>query len=629
MTGAKNSFEELQQIDTLLFQKQWNKALEAFVVMLNNLATVYAGKEQTRDFHHGGDLDESAEICQRASLQWQLLLQSELDFTQLNLSAVLGNLHVLHTLLMGTRKGNLDDFIVAYHLHRNGQYNLDGLLRQLLAWCPNSRAGFTPFAHSQHAPDLVLAQAVACLADLALVGAKADDARRQAIDFLLSGKVKPEQLSRYQGINLVAQAWMRCSYADDARKHQIKPFLSQALERMVGLPKTFLLPAAPGCVDGKPVLFIPLEGMTRSHAMYRCYAEMIRACQAHFYTVGLGMDHKSDESVAALFDHFELIENSADMASLGKAFEQVQKIISRFAPAMVWFPSIGMDRWVVLLANRRMAPLQVMTLGHPATSMSREVDVALINAPLIGEHNCFSEVRVAFPADVERFQLPEDAVRITPLRDLPQDGVVRIVVPSVAQKLTAAFVRCLREVQEQATRPVEFVFFSGEMGVNHVAVTLNLQKELKRVSVHAGLSYADYIHQLNRCQLHACTFPFGGTNSLLDSLRQGLPLVTLEGDEAHARVDASFIRKAGLPDSLICHSEQAFVAELLRLVQQPDELLRLHHYLLDEVDVDQRFMQAGKPETFAAILESLYRQGREQVQAEAGMAREVVAVSVT
>lgn len=603
---VRNSFEELQEIDLLLYQKRYLEAYRVFARMLEYLATIYLQQDQLRDFHHGDSLDEGADICQRASFQWQRLLQSNLVMSTLDLGPILRNMHILHALMMGSYRSNMDDFVVAYHLKCNGQYDKEKLLHQLLAWCPNSNTGFTPFSHYRHAPDLVIAHAVACIMGLVVVSDAARSAQQQALDFLLSDVAKPEHLSQHRSANLLATAWMRCSYLEDSRKHQIKPFLTQALEWAFKLPRSFLLPNQTKMIGGKPVLFVPLEGMTRNHAMYRCYSELILACREKFHTVGLGVDARCDDAVAALFDHFELVENSSDANSLGKAVEKVQAIVTRFVPAVVWFPSIGMDRWVMLLANRRMAPLQVMTLGHPATSMSKQIDAILMSEDVVGDVTCFNERVVRLRKGTDRFVLPEQEMFIAPLRELPDDGVVRIVVPSIAQKLTASFINCLREVQERAQKQVEFVFFTGERGVSHAAATHNLMRELKHLTVHSFLPYADYIREINRCQIHACTFPFGGTNSLVDSLRQGLPLVALEGREAHSMIDVAFIRGAGLPESCIAKTQEEYVNALLDLVNNPDKLLSLHRYLLNDVDLDAKLFAEGHPEWFADTLYQLH-----------------------
>jgi hypothetical protein len=625
------TFDELQHIDLLLYQRKMDEAANAFFSMLNNLGTHFAQRDQVRDFHHGDPVDENIDICQRAVCQWRLLLQSPIAFSRMDIQPLLGNLHVLHALMMGTCQGNMDDYMSALHLQTGGNYNQETLLRQLFAWCPNSRLGLIPFQYYAHAPNVVLAQAVASLVDLALVSERADQARNAAIDLLISDKPQVGQLSRNKGFNLVPTAWMRCSYADHRLKHKVKPFLGQALARIYDFPKSFLMPAESGSVEGKPVLLIPLEGMTRNHAMYRCYANMIASCRKHFYTLGVGLDQMTDAATAALFDHYEVIRQSNYTEGQRTGFEQLQKLITKFAPAMVYFPSVGMHSLIIHLANLRMAPLQVMTLGHPATSMSRQMDAVLLWPALVGEKGCFSESCVTVPPDTNRLCLPERSVQIEPLRKLPEDGVIRIAVPSVAQKLTARFLRCLAKVQQETQRnkdiKVEFVFFSGEKGIFHACVVQNIQREIRCATVFPFLHYSDYIREINRCQIHACTFPFGGSNSLVDSMRQGLLLVALEEEEAHARVDAYYLRKVGLPESLVCHSEDEYAQCLLNLIENPDELQRLRHFLIDEIDVDNLLMEKGKPEQFADLLCHLHEVGKDGLMQEAVSFKETLFIS--
>ncbi len=608
----RNVFVDLAEVDRLLMAKQYQKAFNAFCIMLEMLGSYYARYDQTHAYHYGVILDENADVCQRAAAQWQELLQSSLTLSKQDLGSVMCNMHVLHTILMGTRQGNLDNYIVAFHLKCQGRYDVEGLLHQLLAWCPNSRAGINPFLYYNHAPDLVLSHAVGCLVDLALVSEEANKARQSAIDFLLGTTINYGHLSRHKGVNLLSLAWMRCSYADDARRHQVKPLLTKALDKLLGLPSSFYVPEKKARHNlDKPVLLVPLEGMSREHAMYRCYAEMIRACRIHFYTLGVGVDDNCDDAVAALFDEFDVVENSANIKSLPSAFQALQKRIIDLVPDVVWFPSIGMDRWAVMLANRRMASLQVMSMGHPATSMSKQIDAILEVHELQGDPSRYSEKYVVLPDKTARYLLPSQQESVQPLRNLPIDGVIRVAVPSVSQKWTSRFIACMREVQARASKPVEFVFFSGVRGVDHAASCMNLSRELRNFKIHSVLPYADYIREINRCQIHACTFPFGGTNSLVDSLRQGLPLVAMEGDEVHERIDAMFIRKVGLPDWLIARNDEQYINALLRLIDQPEDWNKWHRYLLDEVDVDEIFLEEGNPDQFADLLYQLHKTGKE------------------
>jgi predicted O-linked N-acetylglucosamine transferase (SPINDLY family) len=104
----------------------------------------------------------------------------------------------------------------------------------------------------------------------------------------------------------------------------------------------------------------------------------------------------------------------------------------------------------------------------------------------------------------------------------------------------------------------------------------------------------------------------------LDSLRQGLPLVALEGRESHARIDAAFIRKVGLPENLVCHDEPGYAERLLYLVEHPDELQRLRLYLLDEIDVDRMFLQDGDPALFSDLIYRIYQGGRNGLKVVGG-----------
>jgi predicted O-linked N-acetylglucosamine transferase (SPINDLY family) len=83
--------------------------------------------------------------------------------------------------------------------------------------------------------------------------------------------------------------------------------------------------------------------------------------------------------------------------------------------------------------------------------------------------------------------------------------------------------------------------------------------------------YREYLRNLNGCDAHLGTFPFGGTNTIVDSLSLCIPVVTLEGSEPHSRADASLIRAAGLPEWLIAEDTDEYFAAAARLVRSDVE----------------------------------------------------------
>ena len=92
-------------------------------------------------------------------------------------------------------------------------------------------------------------------------------------------------------------------------------------------------------------------------------------------------------------------------------------------------------------------------------------------------------------------------------------------------------------------------------------------------TVWGVLKYMKYLTQMNACDLTLSPFPFGGLHSVVDSLRQGLPVIAQQGDEPHSRTDALMLRLAGMPDWLVAKTPEAFVAAALRVIS--DDALRV------------------------------------------------------
>lgn len=603
----QNPLQHLDAIDLMILRRHYRDAAVSFFVMLDALARDWATTSFSRVDHHGDENYSMFEVCERATRQWLQILSSDVDLGKLDYTMLLGNIGMLHAILMGTSQGTLDDFISALHRKTGGKYQAPDFLRILLAWCPNSRIGFDVFAYFNHAPELVMAHAIGCVSGIGLISEEANRHRNKAIDFLIANRdTNIDRLASVCLSSSVLDAWMRCSYAEHPKKHQVKHLLNRMILRgftLVGESqvKQRQLAARPA---GKPLLVVPLETFSSNHAMYRCYANIIAACREHFYTVGLAATNYYDDGTRALFDEFfDANELSAGKAGAGVNLRALEDIIKSWQPDLVYYPSIGMALWVIALANLRLAPAQAMTLGHPATSMSREIDYVLTEQGWYRDNaQLYSEQVVALKDGAAIFRLPHTAVRVPPILLPPADGVIRVAIPSVSQKLTEGFIRALRRVEQAVPDKVQFVFFVGTRSVFYAATVQSLSRQLKNIECHGYLDYDDYIAQLNRCHLHAGTFPFGGTNSLIDSLRQGLPILALEGGEPHALIDGDFVRRAGLPEEFVCHSEDEYIERLVALVSSPETLMKWRHYLVNEVDVDRAFLQDGHPQWYAEAL---------------------------
>lgn len=372
--------------------------------------------------------------------------------------------------------------------------------------------------------------------------------------------------------HLVAIVWMHCSYAGSATRHAIKPSLNRWFLRLAalsGLTPGSRRPArAPG---DKPLLAIASESFRSQHAMFRWYAPVIRALRAHFTLLVLSQPEEVDAESLALFDRYVPI---TDTAALKAA-------LRLYAPDAVYFPSVGMRAWAIQLANLRWAPVQLMTLGHPATTHAAGIDGVIVAGNLYGGEGVFSEtvLRQLAPAgnQIEPHRGLHAPLHATPD---PEAAVWRVAVPCTALKLNASYLDVLAQLAARSPRPITYDFFPNETGLAWLATRQRLQARFPGARVHPRASYADYLRQLAACHLALSPFPFGNSSSLVDVLLLGLPAVALAGREPHALTDRATLEAVGLPQ-LCVTTPEAYLALAVELLSDVTVWQRVRDQLAD------------------------------------------------
>ena len=168
-------------------------------------------------------------------------------------------------------------------------------------------------------------------------------------------------------------------------------------------------------------------------------------------------------------------------------------------------------------------------------------------------------------------------------------------VPSNALKLNAKFLTTCRRIERESSSPVRFEFFHHETYLHHHRTERAIRRYLTNVTVHPRSDYATYLERLNACDVHLGVFPFGGTNSNIDTMRLGLPMVSMRGQESHATGETEMLQRAGFAEWLLADDEASYISAALRLVHEP-ELRREISSRLREVDIEGLFMDGGAEE---------------------------------
>jgi len=410
-------------------------------------------------------------------------------------------------------------------------------------------------------------------------------------------------------LNIVHDVWMHCSYADRPDKHDIKRVINELIRTKLLALGFNDVKVEPPKDRKKPVVMCILEWFNSNHSIYRTHSVSMEALKSKYHLVGVSLEEASDETSRRVFDEVHVIPRSP--AFLDK-MRQVTDLVATLCPDIVYYPSVGMFPQTIFLINMRLAPLQMVALGHPATTHSPFIDCVLVEEDYIGDPGCFSETLVALPKESIPYRPPENCPKIAPkIRKSPE--LVRVAVASAVMKLNPGFLKALKRISLESKVPVEFHLFTGfALGLGKVYLQNLVQRFLPSGAViYPQLPYDQYLENINNCDMFVNPFPFGNTNGIVDTVRQGLPGVCLTGPEVHSHIDEGLFKRLGLPEWLITRSPDEYVKAAVRLAEDHEMRVRLSRQI-QKTNPDEILFK-GNPQFFVDAVQWL-QSGKAQLE---------------
>ncbi|RAK59969.1 hypothetical protein DJ021_09210 [Phenylobacterium hankyongense] len=415
--------------------------------------------------------------------------------------------------------------------------------------------------------------------------------RRNAL-LARAGALQPAPLpATVNHLVALSSAWMICSYADHPRKHSLKPVLNRTLRDLaerIGLAEPSL-PVSRVLKD-RPRMVVAAEIMHSNHVQFRYFGQYLRQLRSRFELVLVTEDREADPAARALFDEVFTFQRSQNGEHLGA----IARRLAELRPDIVFWPSVGMRHWGPLLANLRFAPIQMTALGHSASTFCPTIDYYLTEEGYVSDPALFSERLLLMPDAALRFERSPHYQPVRPeIRERARP--LRIALPSNTLKLNPRFLTLLARIREAAGRDLEFHLFPNSDGPELEALSRMVTAILPGARVHGRMAYNAYLPRLSACDLNLSPFPFGGLHSVVDSLRQGIPVVAMECPEPHGRTDAMLLRRLGMPDWLVAKDEAEYVAAALRVIGDDATRVALSRQAL-ALDLDNTlFGDAGAP----------------------------------
>jgi hypothetical protein len=360
-------------------------------------------------------------------------------------------------------------------------------------------------------------------------------------------------------IPLVVNAWMYATYSSEPQKHQIKKSFNVLLGKLLAPIKSELTPMAPPS-RARPRMVVAHERFITPHAMFRCYAPLIRGLGKYFELIAIVEEDQIDDGSEELFNQIiRISKKKKDLREISARLRELQ-------PDLMYFPSLGMSHWTVLLAQLRIAPIQLMTHGHPASSMSPEIDYVYLNE-ISGDLEAMHSERVLVGPNTLAFDAHSDLPDKLPALIEPSTREVRVAVNSKVMKLSSRLLSICKNLKENSSIPVRFSFLPGERNMYFDGLEAAIKCQLPSADVIPYLGYDKFLEEICRCDLAFAAFPFGNTNSTVDTSLLGLPTIARRGEDSAGQTDALVLRTAGLPDSLICDTDEQYYETALRMIE--------------------------------------------------------------
>ena len=427
----------------------------------------------------------------------------------------------------------------------------------------------------------------------------------------------PEKLATIKNLNNVPSAishdvYMHCSYDIAENKHWVKKALNQVIRRhLLQGGWTDRDVTKLGERNGKPVMVVLLEHFHSSHSIYRTHSTSMIAARERFHLIGVG-NEAVDAAGQAVFDEFHLLKGDNIFSKLN----ELKEICEKNGAAVLYMPSIGMDLTTIFASNTRLAPVQVIALGHPATTHSDFIEYVIVEDDYVGSEKCFSEQLLRLPKDA----LPYVPSALAPqhveyrLRENPE--VVNIGIASTTMKLNPYFLAALKAIRDRANVKVHFHFALGQSsGVTHPYVERFIKSYLgSDATAHPHAPYDQYLRILHNCDMMVNPFPFGNTNGIIDMVTLGLVGICKTGAEVHEHIDEGLFKRLGLPEWLIANTVDEYVERAIRLAENHQERLELRRHIIENNGLQTLF--TGDPSPMGRVLLEKFEEWKAENLAE-------------
>ncbi len=256
---------------------------------------------------------------------------------------------------------------------------------------------------------------------------------------------------------------------------------------------------------------------------------------------------------------------------------------------------------------QRCAPIQINFLGYPGTSGSKFLDYIVLDDKLICEENkkFFSENLIVLP---DTYQPNEDKKEIDNkvlTKDklgLPKSNFVFSCFNS-HQKIMPNIFKVWMNILKKKNDSVLWLLKDNDISEKNLKVQAeNNNVNPERLIFADHLSLDHHLSRLRFADLVLDTFPYNAHTTCSDSLRMGVPVLTLKGKSFASRVATSLLTAMNLSE-LVTEKLNDYEEMALKISNNPEMLDQLKDKILKNKENSNVF----KPQIYTDNIEKSYK----------------------
>ena len=257
--------------------------------------------------------------------------------------------------------------------------------------------------------------------------------------------------------------------------------------------------------------------------------------------------------------------------------------------------------------TQRCAPIQINFLGYPGTSGSKFLDYIVLDDKLICEDNkkFFSESLIVLP---DTYQPNEDKKEIDNkvlTKDelgLPKSSFVFSCFNS-HQKIMPNMFEVWMNILKKKNDSVLWLLKDNDISEKNLKMQAkNYKVNPERLIFADHLPLDQHLSRLRLADLVLDTFPYNAHTTCSDSLRMGIPVLTLKGKSFASRVATSLLTSMNLSE-LVTEKLNDYEEMALKISNNPEMLDQLKDKILRNKESSNVF----KPQIYTNNIEKGYK----------------------